>query len=383
MPRGHDLTIKTRPDGTQTIEGTGLIRNKGRTIWTMRYHDPATNRPVKRSTKTADERLAMRAWTALMADRNKGVAVGPDINTITLTEAYQAVVANYRNNDRKTLRENEYRFRLHLEPFFGGGTKMHQIRRDRIEAFTQHRLDEGAKAATVNKDLILLRRMFSLATQHERLSTAAPHIANLAEHNVRLGYFEAAAFEAVRAKLPPELRPVVTVAYITGWRIPSEVLTLEWRQVDFNAGTLTLDPHTTKNEDAREFPFTPELRRVLREQRDKVDALAATGVICRWLFFRTYATKRGGAAKDSPRRAKPIKRFDKAWAAACVAAGQPGKLGHDFRRTAIRNMVRRGVPAKVAMALTGHRTFAVFQRYNIVSPDDLREAAQKLAGLGA
>ncbi len=188
-----------------------------------------------------------------------------------------------------------------------------------------------------------------------------PHIPMLKENNVRTGFFERDEFERVQRYLPEYLKSVSTFAYITGWRIRSEIFPLEWRQVDFGAGRVMLDPGTTKNDEGRIFPFTSELRETLGQRRQATLRLQKEKVIvCPWVFHRD---------------GQLIKSCDKAWRTACRKAGVPGRLMHDFRRTAVRNLVRAGVPERVAMQMTGHKTRSVFERYNIVSEGDLTQAA--------
>ena len=159
---------------------------------------------------------------------------------------------------------------------------------------------------------------------------------------------------------------VGTFADLTGWRIGSEILPLQWRQVDFQAGTVRLDVGTTKNRDGREFPFDvcPELRDLLEHQRAITRAVEQQrGQIVPWVFHRT---------------GRRIRSFYRSWHAACEQAECPSRIPHDFRRTAVRNLVRAGVPERVAMMLTGHKTRSVFERYNIVSGADLRDGVRKL-----
>ena len=110
--------------------------------------------------------------------------------------------------------------------------------------------------------------MFTLACQAGKL-LVSPHIPMLQEDSIRRGFFEWEQFQSVRRRLPPEVQPVVTFAYLTGWRVNSEVLTLRWHQVDRRAGIVRLDPGTTKNREGRTFPFSalPELRDLIEEQR--------------------------------------------------------------------------------------------------------------------
>ena len=149
----------------------------------------------------------------------------------------------------------------------------------------------------------------------------------------------------------------------------SEVLTLEWRQVDFTAGTVWLEVGTTKNQDGRLFPFDvlPELGDLLHAQRRVTSQIEqAQGRIVPWVFHRT---------------GKRIAGFRKVWASACRAAGCPSRVPHDMRRSAVRNLIRAGVPEKTAMLLTGHKSRTVFDRYDIVNEADLRVAVRKL-GVG-
>ena len=156
------------------------------------------------------------------------------------------------------------------------------------------------------------------------------------------------------------------------------MLPLLWRQVDFGGGEIRLDPHSTKNDERRTFPMTAALRTLLEEQSAEHERLKRAGHLCPHVFFREVEEGRG--ATKRPRR---IISFNKAWRSPCHQAGCPGRIPHDLRRTAVRNLVWAGVPESVAMQLTGHKTRSVFERYNIVSTIDLRDAAARLdAALG-
>jgi len=139
----------------------------------------------------------------------------------------------------------------------------------------------------------------------------------------------------------------------------------------FRAGVLRLEPGTPKNGDGRTFPFAalPELAAALREQRERTrEVERQAGRIIPWVFHRNGA----GIGNRGLRLA---------WMRALKAAKLEGRIPHDFRRTAVRNLERAGVPRSVAMKLTGHRTESVYRRYAIVAEADVAEGVAKLASL--
>jgi integrase len=212
----------------------------------------------------------------------------------------------------------------------------------------------------------MLRRALNLGAAHEPPKVArVPRFAMLAEDNVRKGFFEHEEFLALRRALPEELRPVLTFAYYTGCR-KGEILALLWSQVDLTERVVRLEPGETKNDEARTIPLAPELYEMLKLLKETHDRHYSESP---WVFSRA---------------GKPIKETKHAWAAACKAAGlanaedKPAKLFHDLRRTGVRNLIRSGVPEKVAMMISGHKTRAILDRYNIVDERDLKDAARRL-----
>ena len=244
----------------------------------------------------------------------------------------------------------------HLGGWFGGWL-VTDISSNSVRQYQLRRREHGAESATINRETSALSRMFHLAIRRGQLERMPVFPNRLEENPPREGFFEHQEYVKVRAELPSSFQDVLDFAYYSGWR-RNEILYLTWEDVDLAGGVIRLTPKRSKTKTGRVLPISPPLRRVLDRRSKK--ATAADGRV----FHRDGVT---------------VRAWRTALRDACRRAGVPPRLMHDCRRTAARNLIRAGVPERVAMLLTGHKTRAVFDRYNIVNERELLHAGDRLA----
>jgi integrase len=334
-------------------------------LWVKYY---VNGRSVRESTGTEKRKQAEDFLKRREGFVVNGAPIPPRADRIRYEEIAVDLRTYYATTGKRDLKEAEARLK-HLDHFFAQA-RVVGITPDRITRYVQARQRQEAANGTINRELAVLSRMLRLGYKHGKVLRLEP-IEKLTEADPRSGFFEADQYEGVRRHLAPDLQVAAAIAHTFGWRTQSEILTRERRHLDLEAGTLRLDPGETKNGKGRVVYLTPELKTLLAAQVARVDALQRKlGRIIPFLFPHLTGKHQGERRRD----------YRKAWATACKKAGVAGRIRHDFRRTAVRNMVNRGVVERVAMAVTGHKTRSVFDRYHIVAPEDLKDVARKLAG---
>ncbi len=344
----------------------GMLYKRGNVFWVKYY---VNGRPVYESTKTGKQKEADR----FLKDREGRVVMGapalPRLERLRFAETAEALLEHYRVTGSRNLRDVTTKLKP-VRAFFDL-YRLVSIDVASVTKYVNQRQAAGLSNGTINRELSILGKALRLAQERGQL-LRLPKIHLLKEADPRSGFFEREDFERVRRHLAdrPDLQAAVTIAYTCGWRMQSEVLALTLSNIDLTAGTIRLDPGTTKNGEGRLVHLTPDVSRVVVEQLERVKGLSRQlNRVIPYLFPNPIPGRFQG---------ERLQNFRKAWETACKRAGIPGMLKHDFRRTAVRNLVRSGVPEVIAMKITGHKTRSVFDRYNIVSEADLREAASKL-----
>ncbi len=382
----------------------GSLYQRGEVWWIKYYRNGKAYRESSNSTK---KMVAKKLLERREGEIAQGKTPGIQFEKIKFDELAEEFLIDYRINRKKTLVRAEQSVK-HLSTEFQG-IQIPNITTPRIQSYISNRmrwkcrecknefhiggelkctmcgssnLEKGASNATINRELAALRRILNLgAKQTPPKVGRVPYIPMLKENNIRKGFFEHGEYLSLHEALPDYLKPFVCFGYKTGWR-DQEIAALTWSSVDLKNGIVSLKVGETKNNEARTVYIDDDLRSVLQRQWES----------------RKHSNRLIPYVFPNQKGTGPIVNFRRAWNIACRMTGlgygyklsvkyvqewqeklPAGPIFHDFRRTAVRNMVRSGIPERVAMLISGHKTRSVFDRYNIVSDADLRLAAQKQA----
>jgi len=351
VPAKRKRTPRRRPKGLGSV-----FANGGR--WWIAYPDENGERVripggfdgKGAVTKTeAEENLK-----GILAARHNGVAVNATAQRKTVGKYLDDYKADLKTRGRRALRG----LGPVREAF--GSLRPSEVTPEALAAYRDRMAADGSRPATINRALQALRGALRLAWKTGTLARA-PYIPMSSEKgNARTGFFELAEHVAILAQLPEAYADVAAFGFYTGWRL-GEILGLKWSDVDDRAVRLA----TSKNGEPRTFPLRGGVRDVIARRKaareyESPDGPKESAFIFHVAGFRLW---------DFPR----------VWRTARAAAGFPARLFHDYRRTAVRDLVRSGVSQDVAMRWTGHKTAHVFTRYNITATEDLENAADLLA----
>lgn len=348
--------------------GEGTIRPHGRGFQIRWYEDGQPRYETVRCTEHEALKLLQRRQAAV----SEGRPTGREGEKLTLAELRGILHEDYTQRGRKSWERAERAF-LAVEAVFGERTKVGRLTADRLHQYLTARLEAGAARSTVQKELAAVKRSLNLAVERGLLPYRVPFPRMGEIQNARCEFVEEWEWALLRPELPDYWQALGDMAITMGWRCKGELRPLTWAQVDWERGLVRLERYTTKNSDARLYPFAeaPMVKAALERRRAATDAVEQrSGQPVPWVFH-----VEGRPLSES--------RFYLPWRAACKKAGVLGADGrpkrpHDFRRSAVRAMETGGTPRSIAKRLVGHRTDSMYQRYAITTEDDLRDAVKKL-----
>ncbi len=340
---------------------------EGKTFWIKYYHN---GKPIYESAKSPKWAVAANLLKKREGELAAGKQPGVSFEKVMFSELVDAIKEDYKLKDQKKVRVT------HLAEFFKG-MRVIDVTTTEIKKYINDRLSKGVANGTINRELAALKRMFNLGAKETPPKVdRVPFIQMLKEANAKEGFFEDKDYDAILTKLPDYMKGPVNFAYWTGWRI-AQICEITWAMVKIKDRLISAPGRITKNSKSHTIYMNDPILEIIQERRSE------RNLGCPYVFHRT---------------GHQINDFRFVWNKACRGAGlgygyktskeyvekwaskfKPGPVFHDFRRTAVRNLIRSGVTENVAMKITGHKTRSVFDRYDIVTPDDLRLAAEKQA----
>jgi integrase len=337
--------------------GQGCVyRHAGSRNWWIKFS--VNGRTIQQSAETESRRDALDKLKAEILKHASGEA--PDSRQTTIQKLKDAMMQTWKNLDKNpaSIEWAGYCWKRLLPHF--GQMKADVLRTAAISDYIEKRKAEGAANGTINRGLTILSCAFTMAyNETPRRVSRKLSFTRLPEPKGRQGFVEQSQYRTLVAHCTEVyMKTMLALAYSFGFR-KGELLTLKVSDVDILGGSIRL--RTSKNGEPRQVNLTEETRKLL--------AVCISGKNAEESVFTR--TELSG-------KRVPVVDFRGTWDAVTKAAKCEGLLFHDLRRSAVRNMVRAGIPEVVCMKISGHKTRAVFDRYNIVSERDLADAAKKL-----
>jgi integrase len=368
-----------------------LFQYDGYWFYTYGYTVDGQQRKKKKCLGSVEVfRTEAAAWTEakrIRAEFITAVAAGnvapPAIDSVTCSELLTQYIGHLKAQKKPSAYVIEKCVNANIRPFFGA-KKVARLQTTDFERYREMRTSGvGAVSnATVDHDFTYLKA--ALLLEYKKTPSRVikvPHIPKSGEDNVRQGFLEFDGYEKVLAALPVSLKGLFVVGYHIGNR-KGALLDLKWSQVDFKHKVIRFIRVQNRKPVPVAAPIYGDMVEWLRKQKIFRDEhFPSSEFVFYWYpvdcEIAPESKKGHGGRRGIP--GAPIKSFYDSWRSAVALAGVPELLFHDLRRSAVRNMVEKiKMSEKRAMVISGHRTRSCFDRYHIVSLDDIQESGEKM-----
>ena len=332
--------------------------------------DPITGKAIRTSLKVnGSKRLATRVYQQKLVEWEKKKHLGLEVKK----EYTFGELLEWYLDHPKAKRKKTYLRDIEMAKILGnnfGSRSAKEIKPTDIEAFqdkmlkTRSKRGRPYKPATVNRFVTLLKRIYNLAIRDDMVEkNPCWKVPFMPERNARDRIVSPEEFEILKQEIS-QYNLILSLGYYLGMR-EGEILNLREKQIHFDKdgaeeGHIELYDGETKSGEGRQIAFSNMIGKLLKDQLAQKKKRDPQKFI--------FITKNG----------KLLGNFRRAFQRACKRAGIKGLCFHDLRHTAVTNMRKAGVDTSVIMAISGHKTMAMFKRYNRVDLDDGRAALRKL-----
>ena len=366
----HRPRTRPAPSGGSVYHRPSRHTGKPSPTWWIAYYVDGKKR--RESTHTTDLEVAQRLLRARLHALDEGTYVGPERERLTVDAVLDALLDSYVAKGRASADTAPSQVKAWRAPL--GTCRALDVTTGRVLRLITTWQADGTTNATINRRLALLRRAYHLAKL--RLDPARLDFSEcmLDEASPRRRHLSPAIFAAIAAQLDVGRRQLFEFCYITGKR-RGQMSRTTWAHYDATQEEFAWTAAEVKAKHAEVLPLAGRALSIIAELH------AVRRLHCRYVFHGPDCGHR-----PPSQRYGCVGDFKRLWKTACVVAGVPagrkrgGFVFHNTRHTAITNLVNEGTPAHEAMAISGHRTRHVFDRYSISLKGQMRAALERVSG---